>query len=232
MNRTEGKIIPFEYNYFLGISLYKKLINFQNSIMPLHQGNQIGIYSFSNIIPTQLEKKNLVGSNGLNIERGYIIFRTLNENIKNYLRLGVLEDPEIRIKDTKFKISRIEDIKTMGILSNNIKFKTLSPVLVRNYAEKNKYVSKSEDVKVNLTSVLKYQLKTFFGFEDPKIELDDLDIRPKTVRISANGKKESITKAFNITGKMIGDLEILNILYHKGLGSKSALGLGCWEVIA
>ena len=54
--------------------------------------------------------------------------------------------------------------------------------------------------------------------------------RAKTIKISNNKKKESITKAFFIEGQISGTPESIAILYYKGLGSKTSLGLGCWRV--
>jgi len=231
INRINGKIIPFEYNYFIGISIYKKLLNFQEDIIPLHRGSQIGIYTFSNIISPHIQRSELFADNGLNIDRGYIIFRTLNEKLINYLKLGILEDNKIIIKDTVFQISSIEDIKPHYIDAEEIKFKTLSPVIVRDYTRKNFYVNDEKNIATNLKLVIENQLSKFFGINKVNVNFSNLIPKKKSIRISSNGKKESISTGFNLSGIIKAQPDILNLLYYKGLGSKTSLGLGCWEVV-
>lgn len=229
IKRTTGKMIPFEYNYFLAAGIYKKLLLYEQDVIPLHKLSQIGIYTFSNIInPT---KKINYGDNGLDIDRGYIIFRSLDDKIINYLRLAVLETPLLTIKDTDYQITRIEMLNSPTIDSDIVKFRTLSPVLVRNFIKKNIYVNNEHEVPGNLKLVLEYQMAKFFGIDKAMIKFEEIKTHRKTIRISNNGKKESITTGFNISGIMKTTQEVAKILYYKGLGSKTSLGLGCWEAI-
>ncbi|WP_196795571.1 CRISPR-associated endoribonuclease Cas6 [Ferroplasma acidiphilum] len=231
IKRVDGKIIPFEYNYFIGISIYKKLLNFQEDIIPLHRSSQIGIYTFSNIISPFIPRSELFADNGLNIDKGYIIFRTLNEKLIDYLRLGILQDNKIRIKDTVFEVSRIEDIKPYNGDADELKFKSLSPILVRDYIRKKIYVNDEQNVAPNLKLVIENQLSKFFGINSSSVNFSDLTPRKKSIRISSNGKKESISTGFNLSGTITAQPDILKLLYYKGLGSKTSLGLGCWEVV-
>lgn len=229
IKRVSGKIIPFEYNYFIGSAIYNKLLLYEHEVMPLHRLSQIGIYTFSNIINPI--KKISYGDNGLDIDRGYIIFRTLDDKIINYLRLAILENPLLTIKDVDYQITRVETLNSTIFESDAIKFKTLSPVLVRDFIKKNIYVSSEDEVSANLKLVLEYQLTKFFGIDKSMLTFDEIKTHRKTIRISNNGKKESITTGFNLSGKLKTTPEVAKILYYKGLGSKTSLGLGCWEVV-
>ena len=229
IKRISGKIIPFEYNYFIGSAIYRKLLLYEHEVMPLHNISQIGVYTFSNIINPI--KKVSYGDNGIDIDSGYIIFRTLDDKIISYLRLAILEDPVLKIKDVDYRITRVETLDGVTFNSDTIKFKTLSPVLVRDFIRKNLYVSKENEVPGNLKLVLEHQMAQFFGITNPLFTLDEIKTHRKTIRISNNGKKESITTGFNISGVMKTTSEVANILYYKGLGSKTSLGLGCWKVM-
>ena len=231
IRRVDGKIIPFGYNYFIGISIYKKLLNFQEDIIPLHTGAQVGIYTFSNIISPFIPSSELFADNGLNIDKGYIIFRTLNEKLIDYLRLGILQDNKIRIKDTVYEVSRIENIKPYNSDVWELKFKSLSPILVRDYIRKGLYVNNEKNVASNLKLVIENQLSKFFGINGSSVNFTNLTHRKKSIRISSNGKKESISTGFEVSGTIIAQPDILKLLYYKGLGSKTSLGLGCWEVV-
>lgn len=230
LNKIKGETIPFEYNYFLGISLYQKLLGYEKDIKKLHNLSQIGLYTFSNIISP---KKINYNKEGLIIEKGYIIFRTLDDNLINYLRLGILENPDIRIgNNTIFKVTRIMNLtNNINFSSENLNFKTLSPILIRNFSKRNLYVDNEDDVSPNLKLVMENQIKRFFNINNCTIDFENLKIHMKTIRISGSSKKESITKGFNISGSIKADPEVSKIVYYKGLGSKTSLGLGCWEVI-
>ncbi len=227
IKRENGKIIPFEYNYFLGISIYKKLSYYQEDVRKLHTRQQIGIYTFSNIIT---DKKINYGDNGLDIEGGFIIFRTLDNKITSYLRLGILENQIFKIKDVTYRLTGIKSISKIPKFEPDIKFKTLSPVLVRDFTNKKMFVNDPDKVQENLNSIINYQMKTYFGIENSDIYLSDISCTRKTIRISSIEKKESITSGFNIKGRITGSSDALTLLYYHGLGSKTSLGLGCWEV--
>ncbi len=225
--RISGKIIPFEYNYFLGISIYKKLNYYQEDVRKLHTAKQIGLYTFSNIISG---KKVEHGDNGLDIGEGFIIFRTLDNKISSYLRLGIMENQNLIIKDVLYKVISIKKINIIPKFESKIRFKTLSPVLVRDFRNKKMFISDPKMVQKNLNLIIDYQMKRYFELKNSYVYLDNISATKKTIRISSNGKKESITTGFNIKGTISGSPEALMILYYHGLGSKTSLGLGCWEV--
>ncbi len=225
LERENNSVIPYEYNYFIGISLYKKLMAFQKDNFQLHNKNQIDLYTFSNII----SKNYKIGDNGIDIKDGFIIFRTINDKISPYLRYEMSADPYIKIKDVAYNVRSIKNIKT-SVLPNKVTFKTISPVIIRNYSNKKLYIDRNEEVEENLNKITNYQLNNYFGIKQ-EISIKLKNIKEKTIRISSNGLKESITRGFNLSGIIEGDASAINFLYYKGLGSKTSLGLGCWEVI-
>jgi CRISPR-associated endoribonuclease Cas6 len=230
IERTEGKIIPFEYNYYLSISVYSKLQTYQQEIKRLHQKSQPGIHTISNII----SKVAKYGDGGLDIQSGFFILRSIDNKIGPYFRLGLSADPFIKIVNTIYEVKSVRDSPGKLNGQKQVRFRTLSPVLVRKFDNRKLFVTDAERVEENLNLVTKWSLKNQFGISESVV--DDISIKvlekhPKTVRISSGSQKESITRAFDIRGEMIGDPGILEVLYHRGLGSKTGLGLGCWEVI-
>jgi CRISPR-associated endoribonuclease Cas6 len=230
IKRTDGKIIPYEYNYYLSISLYSKLGYYQENVMKLHTKNQQGIHTFSNIISTV--SKNAI--NGLDIENGFFIFRSVDSSLVDYLRMGFTLDPYIRVSEVTYKVTGIKDDVFLELSDSNFNFVSISPVLVRDFSAKNKFVNDGKNVDRNLTLISKWTLNNIYKLplektENLKIELTSA--KGKTVKISNSKKKESITTAFQIKGTITGSSEALKILYYKGLGSKTSLGLGCWRVL-
>jgi CRISPR-associated endoribonuclease Cas6 len=229
IKRQNGKIIPYEYNYFIGISLYKKLLIYQENVRKLHTSSQIGLYTFSNIITTRGIN---YGDNGLDIPEGYLIFRSIDDKLISYLRLGIMEDPILKIKDVSYKVEAVKSVdNNIDINRNVIEFKSLSPVLIRNFNDKKFYLTNEDQISTNLNLLTAYQLKNYFGITNSDVTFEDIKAKKKTVRISSNGKKESITTGFNLRGKIMGTPEALSLLYYRGIGSKTSLGLGCWEAI-
>ena len=230
IERSDGKIIPFEYNYYLAISVYSKLNLYQEEIKTLHQKNQPGIHTISNIITHNARH----GDTGLDIPEGFFILRSIDKRIGTYLRLGLSMDPYLRIVNTAYKVTSIKDSGGKLDGRGNVKFRTLSPVLVRNFHDRKMFVAKEDEVEENLNLVMKWTLKNQFGINENI--LDDLYIKvaethPKTIRISSGPRKESMTRAYDLNGNISGDPGALEVLYHRGLGSKTGLGLGCWEAL-
>lgn len=226
IERINGKTIPFAYNYYLATSFYLKLNLYQRDVRVLHSSYQVGMHTFSNIIPSNVKVEN----NGLNIESGKIVFRSFDPRIDSYLRLGLAEDPFIRILNTTFKVTSIYTGKEISFNSNKIDFKSLSPVLVKDWDKKNRFISDPEDLKDNLERLVVWSLEKKFLMKDPYVNINIKETKPKTVRLTSSKDNEVLTRGFNIKGSIETDIESLKIIYYRGLGSKTSLGLGCIEV--
>lgn len=230
VQRSNGVIIPYEYNYFLSISFYSKLSYYQENITKLHVKSQQGIHTFSNLISRN--SRNAI--NGLDIKDGFIVLRSVDSSLIDYLRMGISLNPTLRVGDVTYQVTNMkEDTKVFDWIPD-LHFRSLSPVLVRDFNTKKKFVTSSDAIEENLTNVSKWVLENIYNLEKSRVE--DLKIelsssRRKTVRISNSKKKESVTTAFEIEGRISGSPEAKSILYYKGLGSKTSMGLGCWGVL-
>jgi CRISPR-associated endoribonuclease Cas6 len=227
LRRVHGGTIPFAYNYHLAISLYSKLMGYQADVRKLHTSSQVSMHTFSNII----SKRVIVKNDGLDIESGSIIFRTLDPRLETYLRLGLAEDPHLRILDTLYNVTSIHNTEEIRIDSSTLRFKSMSPVLVRDYEKEGHFISEGKDLEANLTKATQWLLNNKFLLNNPKFVINIDKKLPKTVRVSSNSGEGFLTRAFNVTGFIEADAEALRIIYYRGLGAKTALGLGCIEVI-
>ncbi|QRF75592.1 CRISPR-associated endoribonuclease Cas6 [Thermoplasmatales archaeon] len=230
IERSDQNSIPFEYNYYLAISVYSKLKLYQEEIKTLHKWNQPGIHTISNIIARSASHRN----NGLDISRGFFILRSIDKRMGSYFRLGLSIDPYLRIGSARYIVKSVTDSDGRLRGRGNVGFKTLSPVLIRNFQNKKMFVAKHGEIEENLNQVMKWTLKNQFGIAESN--LSDLFIKvteahSKTIRISSGPAKESMTRGYDITGNISGDPGVLEVIYHRGLGSKTGLGLGCWEAI-
>jgi|GEM_PF-1317469 CRISPR-associated endoribonuclease Cas6 len=226
MKRIEGLIIPFDYNYYLSLNFYEKLSLYDKNIRKLHYKDSFSLHTFSNFISNNQKS----GLNGLDIPNGFIIFRSLDKRLIDYLRLGLSINPLIRIINTKYVVTIVKDWKELGDVEK-LNFRTLSPVLVRDFNSKNKYVDVPELVEKNLLAITNWQLSNLFKIQNPNLDIKLKNIRRKTVRISSRPESISKTVGFEFEGTMTGDPSALKVIYYRGLGSKTGLGLGLIEVV-
>ncbi|MGP6206922.1 CRISPR-associated endoribonuclease Cas6 [Cuniculiplasma sp. SKW3] len=230
IKREKGVIIPYEYNYYLSIGIYSKLLTYQEKIKKLHVKSQPGLHTFSNIISRNVKG----GINGLDINNGFFIVRTIDNSLSAYLRLGLSIDPSIRINDVSYEVTKVISLPEPMLGEGKVKFKSLSPILIRNFENKNEYVDISEDVEINLNKSAVWILKNLFEISEEEIKNFHIYLsssKRKTVKISNSKTKESITTAYELRGEIEGSEKAMKALYYRGLGSKPSLGLGCWEVI-
>ncbi len=233
IKRSEGKIIPFEYNYYLSIAVYSKLKLYENEVKLLHSSKQPGFHTISNIIPRKPIKSGY-GINGVDIPEGFFIVRSLDKLLTLYLRLGITIEPEVRIGDVIYSVTGVNSLQEPSWNKEELKFKTLSPVIIRNFSDKKLFVDTPDQVEDNLNLVTRWGLKQYYGFREENLRTFKINltkIKKKTVKISNSKKKESITSGFEFVGNISGPIESLKTLYYKGFGSKTSLGLGCWEVV-
>lgn len=226
LDRVSGKIIPYEYNYFLAMALYSKLTEYQKNVRPLHDRLNFSVFTFSNIISA----KPPTGINGLQIDNGFIVLRTLDDRITEFLRLGLAADPYVKIADTVYRVKAVSDAKPVRF-KGHTSFKTLSPVLVKDFDNRKRFVTDGSRLESNLNKVTNWFLENKLGVGNPSVEIKVLSSHRKTARISSSAGKNSITTCFNLTGEISGKEEEISLLYYRGLGSKTGLGLGCWEVV-
>lgn len=225
LKRVSGNVIPYEYNFYLALAFYSKLEAYSKDIRKLHERNSISIHTFSNIITTSAKS----GLNGLSIDSGFVIFRSLDKRMESYLRLSISNDQFLRICDTTYMVKSIKSVPSPE-WGNTLEFRTLSPVIVREFDSRTRYVDSFDELRANLERNLHWVLEKKLLHVPDHLELEIKQGKRKTVRISSQNKKESITTGFNITGTLKTDRLTFNLLYHKGLGSKTGLGLGCFEV--
>jgi CRISPR-associated endoribonuclease Cas6 len=225
LKRIDGKIIPYEYNYYFAINFYEKLFLYNNLIRKIHDPESYSLHTFSNII----SKKVNSGLNGLDIPEGFIIFRSLDSRLINYLRLGLSLNPVIKIINTKYIATKIYNWKELDD-KNEFYFRTLSPVVVKDFNSGKLYVEDPIEVENNLLKVTLWQLENLFNIKNSELDIKINNVKRKSVRISSKPNGISKTVGFELEGKIKGDPNALKVIYYRGLGSKTGLGLGMIEV--
>ena len=119
-----------------------------------------------------------------------------------------------------------EETTSSNKIDTLVTFVGVREYLVVNFLEPYIY---SRDNSVHKIVLLSGEFNKEDESELQKKSIEIIEGKKKTVKISNSKNKESITTAFQIKGKIFGSDEALSILYYKGLGSKTSLGLGCWR---
>lgn len=222
--------VPFNYNHIVSSIIYNKIIDLDFA-QELHSSNTFKFFNFSQLnIP-----KRKIAKDGIIAKNGVINFYLSSPNdllIKNLVN-GFVDDLEVKFKDEKLTVTKIEALRTPNF-NEKSEFKTLSPIIIRDTQEINGKLK-----RVDLAPSDKF----FKGIETNLVkkyckfnELDSTDKEIKVYSEMANVKRKriAILKDPNITYHraymmdliLEGDLDLINFAYDVGLGEKNSMGFG------
>ncbi|MCR2045101.1 CRISPR-associated endoribonuclease Cas6 [Anaerosalibacter massiliensis] len=209
----------YDKDYF--IELYKQIPNKKKTFtFALYMGN-CKFLREEIVIP---EKKIILNFSTYDMKDGIMFYNS-------FLKNKGLEYP---IKNNTIKVNKINLNKEKTITENEVIYKTLSPISVREHCGDNKktwYHSlkdlKGQEVFINN---LKYQLKSEFG-EDRILDIEEIEFEVlgnKEVKV----KNYGIEVLSNICRlKIKAKPYILDYLYKAGIGSQKSTGFGMVDLV-
>lgn len=139
------------------------------------------------------------------------------------------------LKENKITIGKIRIKKEKTIYSNEVIFKTLSPIVVREHKGDNKktwyHSLGNKEGQALLKENLKYQLVDVFG-ERVLSDFGDISIEVSKSNKEVKVKNYNIEVLSNVTKlKIKANQYILDYLYKAGIGSKRGSGFGMLEIV-
>lgn len=139
------------------------------------------------------------------------------------------------IKNNKVTIGNLRLIKEKPIYSNEVVFKTMSPIVVRQHNGDNKktwYHSLNTQVgQAIFMNNLKYQLKDVFG-ERVLLDFEDIQVEVEASNREVKVKNYGIEVLSNVGKiKIKAKPYILDYIYKAGIGSKRSSGFGMVEIV-
>lgn len=172
----------------------------------------------------------------INSDRIILNFSTSSMELGTHFYNGLLkikkELKEYPLFDSKISLEKVNLQRESQINQDRVVFKTLSPFLVRDYKDKNKYLKLSDE---GFTSQLKHIVsecaKTFLN-NNSAVEFED--IKTTTIPVYHNlGNAQNVPPIDAIKGifALEGNPEVLNLIYQIGLGSRCSQGFGMLEVV-
>lgn len=148
----------------------------------------------------------------------------LSDLIVLYNSLLDMKNKKYNYKDMSMKCISLDFSKSREITKNTVMLKTLSPICLREFREKenDKYVTPEED---NFEKELKRKLKDLHGEKYYK-KIDSLKVNSESLRkivVDSFGMKIQVSYGHLILN---GDVELLNKTLSSGIGSKRGSGFG------
>lgn len=243
----ENNIIPKDYRILI-LSFIKNSLkkNFKESYKEIYESKPImKFFTFSVYLPKpKIEKDKIeLGENYFNAvfsiydnKRFIEFYNSFNSMINKEKKNKENSYP---LKNNKMELKNITMVNEKNIMSNRIRIKFLSPLVLRNHKEItiNKK-RKGEDIYFDFNDrdfneQINYSVSRLI--KDLKLNGVNSNIKLKPYN---NLARKTVVSFKNILinssiGEYIleGDSELLNILYKTGIGSRRSEGFGMFEVI-
>jgi CRISPR-associated endoribonuclease Cas6 len=238
--------LPINYQYELSSFVYHTLARADEQYTWwLHENGftvdkkQFRLFSFSSFeIPTYKIEADRIIIDSDKI-KWYISF--LPEKSTEHFIQGLFNNIEFSIGDSKskvnFRVSSVEMTNT-ELAYEILNFQTLSPVCITRHDPLQKQViyenPDSEYASEALFLNLKNKYKAYFGHEyegESTFEFKLLSKpQSKLITIKTNTPEQSRVKGFKFKFSLKADPQLMQIMYHCGLGEKNAMGFGFVEL--
>lgn len=167
----------------------------------------------------------------INSDRFILNFSTASLELGTFFYNGLLkikkELKDYPLFEARIALESVNLKKEMQIREDTVVFKTLSPFLVRDYIDKNKYLKPADEgFKNQLNQIVAECSKAFLGRES-YIEFKDVKTTAKPPIFHYGAPVDGIRGIFALKG----DSDVLNMIYQIGLGSRRSQGFGMLEVM-
>ena len=227
---VKPQVLPINYSYNLASMIYRSIQRGNEMLsLYLHRPKTIKFFTFSKL----MAKKRKIEGEEMEVEgEAYFEFTTPKKEIFIALVNGLLEKPQIEIKNAEFILSSIEVVKEKEIKGEET-FVTLSPISVTTVKGSNGYrkivdlypdePKFYENLRNNL--IKKYRL--LYGKEPENEELDIKVIKAKPKRIKI---KNTYHRCVEMVFKAKGSRELLEMGYKAGFGERNSMGFGMVKV--
>lgn len=227
--------IPFNYHHILSSIIYNKIADLDLA-NELHDSTSFKFFNFSqlNIPQRKIVKDGIIAKNGkLNF-----YLSSPNDLLIRSLVDGFVDDLEIKFKNEKLVVEKIEALKTPEF-SEKSEFKTLSPINIRDSQEidgKIKRVDLAPSDKffrgIETNLIKKYCIFNNFESTDKKIKVYSEMANVKRKRITIpKGPNTTYHRAYMMDVILEGDINLIEFAYDVGLGEKNSMGFGMIKYI-
>ena len=132
IQKTGGKVLSFDYQYYLASMLYKKLAAANVKLAnELHSRDDFKFYTFSNLVTEDRKNDN----NGLQFKNAHFYLSSPDTEFIRSFTEGLLQLPEFELNGTRFAVNRIEILPEYKTENTSFTLKTLSPIYIKTVRE-------------------------------------------------------------------------------------------------
>ena len=224
--------IPFNYNHIVSSIIYNKIADLDLA-HELHTSNSFKFFNFSqlNIPNRKIAKDGIISKDGV---VNFYLSSPDDLLIKNLVS-GFVDDLEIKFKNEKLIVEKIEALKTPDF-NEKSEFKTISPINIRDVNEENKRIDLAPSDKffkgIENNLIKKYCIFNNLESTDKKIKVYSEMANVKRKRITIpKGPNTTFHRAYMMDLILEGDVELIEFAYDVGLGEKNSMGFGMIKYI-
>ncbi|MDI9619141.1 CRISPR-associated endoribonuclease Cas6 [Methanothermobacter sp.] len=223
--------IPYNYNHVVSAIIYRRIADIDLASQ-LHGGKGFKFFTFSQLnIPRRKAFKNfLLSEDG----RFYFFISSPNVELIKSLVEGFIDKPEIDFLRGRVNVEYVEFLKPPEF-RRNMKFKTLSPIIVKTVKEEDGVLRQWDvnpnDLKFyeNLQKNLVRKYSEFHGGYDGDEYLRVIpyqrSIKRKRIMIPKEDA-ETYHRAYHMKFRIEGDPRLIEFGYDCGFGEKNSMGFG------
>jgi len=230
-SQMSNYLIPYNYNHLISAIIYRKIYDLDLAAK-LHFSKDYKFFTFSQIYVPQFK----LTKNGVLSRDGKIEFyvSSPNDDLIRSLVEGHLENSEVDFKGDKLILEEIELLKK-PIFSENMKMRTISPVMAR--------IKREIDGKLKIwdlgpgderfyESIQKNLINKYISFYGDFDGDRWIKIRPdmKTAKRRRIEIKGNYHRGYMMNFGIKADQRLLEFAYDCGLGEKNSMGFGMVEI--
>lgn len=232
--------IPLNYNYLI-LSLIKNNLSKENQTLFKKMYEENDNYEFRTkpfTFSVKLEDFKIENEEVLLKKRVLLTISTLDYIFGSVVYNSFLKGKDYEYQNKyKLQIGKVSVLKEKNINSNQVVFKTLSPIIVKN---KEGQFLNTEDLNYEkeLNYIANNTFKSYRGSGlKEELKFEPVLMKKRVIKESISEFVEKTGKdKFYITGyegifKLTGNKEDLNLIYKMGLGFRRSSGNGCLEIV-
>ncbi|AQS10333.1 CRISPR associated protein Cas6 [Clostridium saccharobutylicum] len=232
--------IPLNYNYLI-LSLIKNNLSKENPLLfkKIYEKNED--YEFRTkpfTFSVKLEDFKITGDEVKLENHIFLTISTCDYIIGSVIYNSFLKEKIYEYQNKyKLEIGNVNILKEKNINSNQVVFKTLSPIIIRNKAGEFLSIDDSNYEK-ELNYIVDNNIKSYRGNGlKEELKFQPVLMKKRVIKEKISEFTEKTGKEiFYITGydgifKLTGDKEDLNLIYKMGVGFRRSSGGGCLEIV-
>lgn len=201
----------------------------KDKYVELYEANTLKPFTFSVYFGNRAKIQD--GKVLINSDRFILNFSTASLELGTYFYNGLLRIKkdlrEYPLFESRISLENVNLKREIQIREATAIFKTLSPFLIRDYMNKNKYLKPTDiGFQMQLNQIVSECSKSFLD-KDSNIVFKDIKTSTKPPIFHYSAPVDGIRGIFALKGES----DVLNLIYQIGIGSRRSQGFGMLEVM-